>query len=217
MNKICFSVVKLSSVMLTCINLSACIPANDTPSQVAEKYWHAVSTGNHEAARQLVSTESQQSFEQYAALPDADKITISQIKLGDERASVTSTINPVADNNEDNHSFQTQLVMENGQWKIDANHTQIPRPVSSTEKQLEELAEKFSKGFQKNMDSLDSTMSEGMQLLNELVREGSNEMSESMLKGMRDLNENLRESLEEMKQRRDNKTSPDSGAGEGKL
>lgn len=63
-------------VLCTAILLGACTPVNDNPGQVAHNYWSAISRGDHEAARKLVASNSQQDYENYIRLP-ADKKCLS--------------------------------------------------------------------------------------------------------------------------------------------
>lgn len=68
-------------------------------------------------------------------------------------------------------------------------------------------------------------MGEGMQLLNEILQQGSKEMGDAFLKGMEDMKETMRESLDEMKKRRqemeksrpDSKNDPHTDTGEGMI
>ncbi len=210
-------VIKLTCLAITSLALSACMQENSTPAQVTEQYWNAIKIGDYDSARKLVSSNTQQSHDNYIALPDNDKLPVLQIEIENQYASVSTIMNPASNTPANTQRFDTRLVLEQGQWKIDASQTQFPSTKSSAEKQLEELAEGFTKGMQKNMESLDEAMSEGMQLLNETFRERSSEMSDKLLKGMRELNENLKESIENLKEQREKNNTPDKNNGEGIL
>lgn len=204
-------------ILPVAIILSACLPVNDNPKQVAHNYWTALKNNDYESARKLVSSNSQASLEAYINSPDSDKVTIDHVELDNEYASVASILNPAGTTADDNRSFDTILVLEKGKWKIDAGYTQVPQPKSDSEKKLEKLTEKLTESMQKNIDSLDDAMSEGMQLFNDVLREGSSEMGESLLEGMRDLNKNMRKSIDNMKERRKQKQLPAKDNGEGVL
>ncbi len=209
-------------IPLISLGLVACQQPINTPKQVAEKYWQALKNGDTEIAKQLVSKNSQTSLGSYLALPDDKRVTLDIIKLDDEKATVHTTITSQTINANQNKTsehvdFKTTLVMEDGQWKIDASRSQPPSP----QKQAEPFNDdQISEALQKNLDSMDEALEEGADMLNEFVQEGSREMSESLLKGMNKMNESLREAIEKMKQRREQQDStqpPANENGEGLL
>ena len=185
----------------------------ENPRDVASRYWQALKSGDSEAARRLVSRDSQQAFDEYMAASDDQKTAIGEINLGAEQTTVITIIYPEGNGPDDFDTFDTVMVMEDGHWKIDLARTNIPRP-PPTDKELDELADQLSESMQDNIDSLEDAMNEGMQMLNEALREGSRDMGESMLKGMEELNRALRESIEDMQQRRQEQKKKE-GEGEG--
>lgn len=138
---------------------------------------------------------------------------VDHVGLDDEYATVVSVLNPAGESADDNCTFDTILVLEQGHWKIDASRTRLPLPKTASEKQMEELTEQLSESMQKNIESIDDTMAESMHMFNEMLREGSNEMGNSLLKGMEELNRKMRESIDNMKQRRSKDNIPDKGEG----
>jgi hypothetical protein len=209
-------------ILLAYTSLTACQQNTDSPKQVAEKYWQALKNGDTEIAKQLVSKNSQTNFDSYLALPDDKRIALDRIKLDDEKTTVHTTITSQTSNaNQDQTSehvdFETTLVMEGGQWKIDAARSHAPSPQQQAEPFNDD---QLSEALQKNLDSMDEALEEGADMLNEFVQEGSREMNESLLKGMNKLNESLHEAIEKMKQRREQQESsppPANENGEGLL
>jgi len=195
-------------ILLASVSLTACQKNIDSPKQVAEKYWLALKQGDSAAAHLLTAKNTQADLERYLALPDESKISPDDIKLGNEIASVPTTLaNQI--------EFDTILVLENGEWKIDASQTQLPvAPIQADPSNDNQISE----SLQKNLDSMDEALEEGADMLNEFMQEGSREMSESLLKGMNKMNESLREAIEKMKQRREQQEStppPENKKGEG--
>lgn len=188
--------MKLSNtlILLFCLSLTACQESANTPKQVSEQYWQAIKYGDIAAAQKLVSQGSQQDFDSYLALPDEDKIPLDEVLLDDEHARVNTT---VISKIESRTVFDTILVLENGQWKIDAAQTLPP----SAKKPADE--DQLSDALQENLDTMDEALDEGAEMLNEFVQEGSKEMSETLLKGMDKMNDALRDAVEKMKQRRE--------------
>lgn len=216
--------IKSLSVLALVLLLSACLERADTPKQVAQKYWHALQKGDHATVRQYASKASQENLNNYLALPPDQKTIVHEVTIDTEHAAVNTTINPNAIAPDNKHTIETILVLEDGQWKVDASRTQLPPPESQTELELEELADQLSESMKENIESMDGALSEGMEMLNNALRDGSKDMGESMLKLMKELNESMKESVEQMKQRNqqqqtpppnDSPMQPDPNQGEG--
>ena len=205
---------KLLITFVLLFTLSACIHQADNPRDIASRYWQALKSGDTETARKLVSTGSQQDFDNYLAKPADEKTPIGEIKLGTEQTTVVTIIYPQGDSPDDYSAFDTTLVMEDGKWKIDAAQTVIPKPAPS-KRELDELADQLSESMQDNIDSIEDAMNEGMKMLDEALREGSRDMGESMLKGMEEMNRALRESVDQMQQRREEQKPKPKKDGEG--
>jgi hypothetical protein len=196
------------------IFISACMHHADSPREVAHQYWQALKNGDTETARKLVSTSSRRDFDSYLAKPEDEKTPIGEINLGTEQTTVVTLIYPEGNTPDDYSAFDTTLVLEDGEWKIDAAQTVIPRPPPS-DRELEELADQLSESMEENIDSIEDAMNEGMKLLDEALREGSRDMGESMLKGMEEMNRALQESIEEMQKRREEQETKPKKDGEG--
>lgn len=212
---------KLLITIFLSVLISACIENTDSPKQVAEKYWNALKTGDQSTAKNLVSKNTQQKLEAYLALPPDQKITIEEVTLGSEQTTIATVIS-VKDKSPDNqYTVETVLVLEDGQWKVDASRTLAPMPTTTNKEKLETLAQQLSESMQKNIDTMDDAITEGMQLLNETLSGGSKEMGESLLKLMNELNNLMQESIDNMEQRRKQQKpeqiQPDPDQGEGMI
>jgi len=199
--------------------ISACSQA-DNPKAVADKYWQALRSGDIETARSLVSSDSRQAFRTFVDSPE-NLATVGEVELGAQTTRVVTVLYP-ASSPDDYRAFDTLLVIENGEWKIDAEHTQVPAEGAASAGDGDKPAEQFSESMQKNIDSMEKSMSDSLHLLHEAVREGSEEMSESLLKGMQELNRSMRESIEQMRKRRDRESpapaqAPPDADGQGAI
>lgn len=212
----------LTSILLS-LSLIACTPSADDPKIIADQYWQYLLAGNLSEAEKLVSTDSRQAFSAHS-----DRITsITQLNNGETKTIVSTSITTVNPNTNFSHTqtFNTVLVLQQGQWKIDASQSTLPAPLSANEEELQQLTEKLSDSMQENIESIDEAMTQGMQLLNEALHEGSKEMSDSMLNMMNELNSSMQESIDKMKQRRgqqeqpvpEQETQPDPRQGEGMI
>lgn len=180
--------------------LIACTQPAEDPRSVADKYWSYLQTGNTVEAEKLVSVNSRRAIAEHS-----NRIaSINQLNTGEATTTVSTTIttiNPVS-NYSHTETFDTVLVLQQGQWKVDANQSQIPPAPSASEEEMQQLAEELTESMQENIESIDDAMSEGMQLLNEALREGSKEMGDSLLNLMNELNSSMHESINKMKERR---------------
>ena len=174
----------------------------------------ALKSGDAETARSLVSTNSQQAFDTYMARPADEKTAIGEVNLGTEQTTIITIVYPEGGAADEFDTFDTVLVLQDGQWKVDAERTIIPRPAPS-DRELDELADQLSDSMQDNINSIEDAMEEGMRMLDEALREGSRDMGESMLKGMEEMNRALRESIEEMQRRHQQQDQEKEKEGEG--
>ena len=212
---------------LTSLLLSACTQAAEDPKAVADKYWQYMQSGKLNEAEKLVSADS------LHALPEHSKRLDANTSVSPDKATtiVTTTITTIDPDNNYRHTetFNTVLVLQQGQWKIDATQSQIPPAPDEKEKQMKKLADELSQSMQENVESMDDAVNQGMQLLNEALRDGSKEMGDSLLHLMNELNTTMQQSIDKMKQRREQqlqekqqqpdpqKTQPDHRQGEGMI
>ncbi|MBN4063282.1 hypothetical protein JYT79_00720 [Cardiobacterium sp. AH-315-I02] len=218
------STFKLSLLIFIGITLSACNQPADDPKTVADKYWQYLQTGNTVEAEKLLSANSRSIFSEHS------KRISSNTKLENSEAktlvnTTITTINPETGRSF-TETFNTVLIQQQGQWKIDINQSPMPPAATTQEEEMQQLTERFSDSMQENIESIDNAMSEGMQMLNEAVRDGSKEMGSSLLLLMNELNSKMQESIDKMKQRREQQkqepekqqpSQPDPRQGEGMI
>lgn len=203
-------------ILLACVCLTACQKNTETPKLVAQKYWQSLKNGDYASAKSLVSTNTQTDLQTYLALPDEDKRPLSNIELGAQQATVITLITDrpaTIDTNknhtaDDEHSinFETVLVLENGQWKIDASRTKVPAPKKITNASNDI---QLPDSLLKTLGSMDNALEEGADMLKEFMREGSKEMSDSLLKGMNKMNQSLRDAIDDIEKRRELQEEPE--------
>ena len=215
---------QLLFILLLNLTLAACIPAADDPKTVADKYWQYLQIGNTTEAKKLLSSYSYQAFSEHSSRINSN----TKLENSVAKTLVTTTIttfNP-ATSHSHTETFDTVLVLQQGQWKIDIKQSQIPPPPSAQEEKIQQLTEDLSESMQENIESIDDAMSKGMQTLNEALRDGSKEMGDSLLHLMNDLNRTMQQSIDKMKERREQQmqeqeqqqpSQPDPRQGEGMI
>ncbi len=217
MHKFKILILLFSSIMLTSCNLKA-----DDPRTVADKYWQYLQTGNVAEAEKLLSANSYQIFSEHL-----NRITANtELENSEAKTLVKTTITTVNPETGASHTatFNTVLIQQQGQWKIDVSQTTIPPEASTQEEKKKQLAEEFTDSMQENIDSIDNAVNEGMQMLNEVLRDGSKEMGASLLELMNELNSTMQQSIDKMMQRREEQEqepqpspAPDPQQGEGMI
>jgi flagellar biosynthesis/type III secretory pathway protein FliH len=194
---------KLNLLLITIagLALSACTQPADDPKTVADKYWQFMQTGNITEAEKLVSVNSRRALPEHSSRMES----ISQLSNDDATTIVSTTITTVNPNTNYQHTetFNTVLVLQQGQWKVDLNNSQIPPSPTAKEEEMQQLADELSESMQENIESIDEAMEQGMEILNEALQEGSKEMGDSLLYMMNELNKSMQDSIEKMKERRE--------------
>lgn len=190
----------IALLIISAVALTACTQPAEDPKTVADKYWQHLQTGNIAEAEKLVSLNSRQVIADH----QSRIANISQLDNGEASTIVSTTITTINPTNNHSHTetFNTVLVLQQGQWKVDVSQSPIPPAPSAHEEEMQKLAEDLTESMQENIESIDNAMSEGMQLLNEALREGSREMGDSLLNLMNELNSTMHESIDKMKERR---------------
>lgn len=191
----------LATISLLSFSVIACNQPAEDPKTVADKYWQLLQAGNTAEAEKLVASNSKRNFADHTNRIGAT----DRLENGAAKTIVSTSITRTdpSSNYSQTQTFNTVLVLEQGQWKVDVDQSRIPLSATEKEQQLEQLSDELSQSMKENMESIDEAMSHGMQMLNEAMQEGSQEMGESLLEMMNELNSTMQESIEKMKQRRE--------------
>lgn len=194
---------------LSCLALFACSQSVQDPKSVADRYWQNLQVGNTVEAEKMVSLNSRYTFSDIKDSMPA----ITQVTNGDAETIVKTTVISIGpDNQTQTQSFNTVLVLEQGEWKVDVNRSQMP-PFADPQE---------NSGASDSLESIDRALTDSMQKLNDALKEGSKEMGESLKNLMDELNNSMQESIDRLKQRReqskpedlqDNQTPPANREG----
>jgi DNA anti-recombination protein RmuC len=202
--------MKIMIAIVGCLFISGCMQAQD-PKEVAQQYWQAMQAGDYARARAMVSTSTQSSFDEYANMPDANKPVLSAVALLDSQTIVPTVINT----GNTSAQFNTVLVMQNGQWVIDADKTVIPPPRSELEQRMKDMAEQLSDAMDDGAEQMEKTLGEGVELLNDVLQNSSHKLCESVGESLKQLNDSIRDAMNKLKQQRQQQeTDPPENNGE---
>ncbi len=206
------------ALILLSFTLIACTQPADDPKTVADKYWQHLQAGNTVEAEKLLTTNSKHLLSEHSSRINAEtKLDNSKAST---RVSTTLRTTKPATNYTYTENFNTVLVLQQGQWKIDISQSPIPPAPNAQKEKIQQLKEELTDSMQENMESIDNAMNEGMQMLNDALQDGSKEMGESLLHLMNELNDTMKKSIDKMKERRQqpspqpqNQPNPDKGEG----
>jgi gas vesicle protein len=189
--------MKIIFAVIGYLFISGCMQAED-PKEIAQQYWQAMQAGDYARARSLVSTGTQPSFDAYTSMPDANKPVLSAVALLDSQTTVATVINT----GNTSAQFNTVLVMQNGQWVVDADKTVIPPPRSALEQRLKDMAEKLSDAMGDNAEQMEKTLGESVELLNDVLQNSAQQLSDSVGESIKQLNESIRDAMQQLEKRR---------------
>jgi hypothetical protein len=157
--------------------LLACGASAPSPQQVAEQFWEALRTGDLASAEAHASAWS-------ATLVDSmgDGREIEEVRLGEtlqsERSAIVRTSLVTATEAGQQHSsFDTHLVREADEWKVD---------VEATEREM--TAAIFAAGLRQ----IGEALGQGVQEFSEAIEEGAEEMKRAIREALEELESELR-------------------------
>jgi hypothetical protein len=101
--------------------LSGCQAAL-TPEQVTTEFWEAMAEGNLDAARKYATQETQHLVTKQQNLEDAT-VKTGSILIDGSNATVATVMTLKKPENNKDLSFDTVLLKENDQWKVDYQRT----------------------------------------------------------------------------------------------
>lgn len=186
--------------------LTAC--AQNSPEDVARRYWQAVIAGDEQAIRETIvqsaspglSTVIQPGPDSRVTFGHTERESFAGPNEPEAAAEVPTTIHWVDENGETS-TFETEtvLVFENGEWKVDPAQTRAAffesvyrSALTGLEAALEESAEAFRELGNDMSESMAREMAEASQQL----REQSEKANEELQKFLESLDEDLQRELE---------------------
>ena len=153
------------------LSLTVGCTSTDSPEDVAKKFWTALEDRDVDKARKYATKESAGSLRANENKNGGDiEITFGEVTTKDNEAIVETTMRSSNGGKEIQIPMKTILVREDGEWKVEAQHTML--------------------------SMFGGAMGEIMQGLGKAMKESMKEMGKAMAEGMK---EGMKESMEEMK------------------
>ncbi len=113
---------RLISIM-TCTIVCACGSDTDQVRQVAEAFWDASKAGDVELAQTYVSEFSTFKPNQSDNDSPPGDVKLGRIEVNGDEATVATTATGLNEETPFDVEFETALVLENGEWKVNMDKT----------------------------------------------------------------------------------------------
>jgi hypothetical protein len=156
--------------------LTGCWLWGDSPRDIAEHFWDANQDGDMELASAYVSSESSATVKR----PDDGGMPMESYSLGAEeidgdRATVETAMTANMGSQQLDVDFQTHLVREDGEWKVDLDRTTSDIMRAALGVTMEEMGEMVGEAMKGAMEGLAEGLQEGMDAMGEAISEAAEE------------------------------------------
>ncbi len=146
------SLAKLAGLFCLLLFITACQTAK-TPEQVTTAFWQAIAQADLDTAKKLASPETQQLVRNEPKLENST-LQIGQIIINGVNATVATTLKLSPAENNRALSFDTVLLKQNDQWRIDYQqtlHNLANQPFSGIIKSLEAIGDTLNQQLQQQI------------------------------------------------------------------
>lgn len=164
--------------MKRCLSILLCLGlvygcSSSDPDAVAEKFWKAGQQGDTETVNSLVSKDSQANFESDDR-PPFETITVGEVVVDGEAARVDTQITIENDEEPMNVAFDTFMVLEDGEWKVDLDATMIDMTKEIIAMSMKAIGAQFGDA----MKDVTKGMAEGISEFGKSLQEFADELEE---------------------------------------
>lgn len=169
-------------IFLTALLFLVSCTYSDNPQNAAERFWKAVSENKMEKA-EIFSANG--TMENTSLINNADVKVIEitgKHSLEKENAYVPTKVQIIKDGQTRKYEFNTVVVKENGEWKVDFNRTQIEMigySIKQFEESLKNVGRDMGKAIGEAMKEMGKAMGEAMEDMADKTREAVEKDSEN--------------------------------------
>ena len=151
--------------------LAAC---SQGPEAVAEQFWEAGKNGDSETARSLVSENSSAQISEDAQTPIVE-YGVGDATVDGTEAMVGTTLVLELGNGTREVEFETALIQEDGEWKIDLDQTTSRMMGVILGATMEDLGAQLGEAMKGAMEGVAEGLAEGMREMGEALGEAAEE------------------------------------------
>jgi hypothetical protein len=159
--------------LFACALLLGCGANPDEAKEVAQAFWEASKTGDTELAMSYVSNTSSARINQSEDDDPVGDIILGDAEVDGDEATVPTTLTNVGDETPMDVSFQTTLIREDGEWKVDLDRTMGNMMGSMLGASVGAMAQAMGEAMGSAMQGMAEGMQEGFEALNDSLKAGS--------------------------------------------
>jgi len=157
----------------------ACGMPGPSPQQVTERFWEALRAGDVEAAREYASEASAMRLDRLEELGRArpvGAVLLGEELKGESSAIVRTALATSLDDPPVHTTFDTHLVREAGEWRVDVAATERALTTAIFASSLQQIGEAVGEGVQEFSAALEESAEEVKQAIREALEELEREL-----------------------------------------
>jgi hypothetical protein len=154
----------------------ACGVPGASPQQVTERFWEALREGDVEAARGYASAASAARLDEMGRARQIEAVLLGEVLTGENSAIVRTSLTTSLDDHPIQTSFDTHLVREAGEWRVDVAATERELTSAIFASSLKQIGEAVGQGVQDFSEALEESTEEVKQAIREALEELEREL-----------------------------------------
>jgi hypothetical protein len=172
LSKLFGPLVLLAALLLV---LACGVPA-PAPQQVTERFWEALRAGDLGTAKACASASSAMFVDAVGADRRIDEVLLGETLQGESSAVVRTSLVTSIDERRHLTTFDTHLVREGEEWKVDVRATERERTTATFAASMRQLGEALGEGVQDFSEALEAGAAEMKRALREALEELEEEL-----------------------------------------
>jgi hypothetical protein len=150
--------------------LACGVPAA-SPEQVAERFWEALRTGDTQTARACATAASAPLVDNLLGERRIEEVQLGETLSSERSAIVRTSLVTATEADRQHSSFDTHLVREADEWKVDASATEREMTAAIFAASLRQIGEALGQGVQEFSQALEKSAEEMKQAIHEALEE----------------------------------------------
>jgi hypothetical protein len=138
---------------LLVLGATACSQSSGDPKQVAAAFWEATQAGDIELAKSYAVESGSTELSQPDGDSSIEAFTLGETTIDGEEATVETRVTTRAEQGTIDVDFQTVLVRETGEWRVDLGRTTQEFATKFIGASLSDMAEQMGKALGEAMGS----------------------------------------------------------------
>lgn len=160
-----------SAVIASLLLALACGAAGPSPEQVSERFWEALRAGDAASAKACASASSAPLVDALLEDRQIEDVRLGETLMSERSAIVRTTLVTATEAGRQHASFDTHLVRESEEWKVDVLVTEREMTAAIFAASLREIGEALGQGVQEFSEALEESAEEMKRAIREALEE----------------------------------------------